>query len=47
MIFIRYDSLLAVKLVDKEFDLRGAGGEVRVVAVGDRGQAWQVEAGDT
>ena len=47
MIFIRYDCLLAVELIDKEFDLRGAGGEVWVVAVGDRGQAWQVETGDT
>ena len=47
MIFIRHDSFLAVEHIDKEFDLRGAGGEVWFVAVGDRGQTWQVEGGDT
>ena len=45
MIFIGYDCLLGVEFVDEELDVAGAALDLRVVAVGDGGQAGQVEAG--
>ena len=47
MIFIRNDRLLGVKSVDKQFDVRCAGCEIRVTTVCDGGQAREVKAVDT
>ena len=44
MVFIGYNCLLRVKFVDKELDVAGAA-HLSVVAVGDGGEAGQIEAG--
>ena len=44
VIFIRNDSFFRIKFVDKQFDFFGACFHVLVLAVGDGGEAGQVEA---
>ena len=45
VVFIGYDRLLGVEFVDEELDVAGAALDLRVVAVGDGGEAGQVEGG--
>ena len=43
MIFVGDNALLAVEPIDEQLDLAGASGVLGVAAVGDRGEARQVE----
>ena len=45
VVFIGYNCLLGVEFIDKELDVAGAALDLGVVAVGDGGEAGQVEAG--